>query len=181
MKKFLTFLLAGVMLFTITGGVFAEGLNNSAKDFSEKSFKLGKAQFKIRERKNIRFEAMKEFKDEMHKINELRVERLSLRMQIIEKHDAILDLYIEARENGNIEELKEAREVRKQIGEINNEIKDLLEQIKIERKAFREDVKNNDFDSAREHINKIIELKINVNDKISKKIGLLDEIIDILS
>ncbi|WP_427339350.1 hypothetical protein [Caloranaerobacter sp. DY30410] len=181
MKKLLTFLLVGVMLFTVAGGVFAEGPNGSAKDFSEKPFKLNERPLKIRERENLRFEAMKEFKDELHKINELRIERLSLRMQIIEKHDTILDLYIEARENGNIEALKEAREVRKQIREIDKEIKELLKQIRIERKAFREDVKNKDFDSAREHINKVIELKTNVNDKISKKIGLLDEIIDILS
>ncbi|KPU27152.1 hypothetical protein TR13x_06205 [Caloranaerobacter sp. TR13] len=181
MKKLLTFLLVGVMLLTIAGGAFAEGPNNFARDFSEKPFKLSEKPFEIRARENLRFEAMKEFKDELHKINQLRIERLSLRMQIIEKHDTLLDLYIEARENGNVEALKEAREVRKQVREINREIKDLFKQIRSERKAFREDVKNNDFDSAREHINKVIELKTLINEKISEKIVLLDEVIDILS
>lgn len=188
-KKLLSFLLVGLMLFAVVGGVMAEGADDFAKKsneektlkISERPDKPHKRPFKAKRKPKFKLEQMKEFKDEMHKMNELKIERLKLETQEVEKHDILLDLYLEARENGKFEALKEAKEVRKQIKEINKGIKDLHDQLRKEEKEFRKDLKKGDLDSAKEHLNKIIEIKASINGKVSKRIVVLDKIIDILS
>lgn len=188
-KKLLSFLLVGLMLFAVVGGVMAEGADDFAKKsneertlkINERPDKPHKRPFKAERKPKFKLEQMKEFKDEMHKMNELKIERLKLETQEVEKHDILLDLYLEARENGKFEALKEAKEVRKQIKEINKGIKDLHDQLRKEEKEFRKDLKKGDLDSAKEHLNKIIEIKASINGKVSERIVVLDKIIDILS
>ncbi len=169
MKKMLVVLLAGLMLLSFTGSAFAAdfGAMNNVQMQSEK--------------KGLRFEALKEFADEIHEINALRIERNVLRGEIIEKQDGIIDLYIEARESGDKEALQEAKEIRKEIKDKNNEIKDNHKSAVEERKAFREDVINEDFGSAEEHMNEIINIQTSINELITQKIDLLNQIIDVLS
>lgn len=189
-KKLLSFLLVGLMLFAVVGGVMAEGADDFAKKsneertalkISERPDKPHKRPFKAKRKSKLKLEQMKEFRDEKHKMNELKIERLKLETQEVEKHDILLDLYLEARENGKSEALKEAKEVKRQIMEINKEIKDLHVQLRKEEKEFRKDLKKGDLDSAKEHLNKIIEIKASINEKVSERIVVLDEIIDILS
>jgi len=106
---------------------------------------------------------------------------LNLKIQITEKHDEILDLFIEARESQDIEALKAAKEIREQVKTVNEEIRSLHDQIAAERKAFREEVKNGNIEAAGEHIDSIISLITLRNGKIQEKIELLDDIIDVLS
>ncbi|EOD00217.1 hypothetical protein [Caldisalinibacter kiritimatiensis] len=175
MKKLLTILMVGLLVFASVGTAFAE-----EPDLTSRT-QLSLEQMQQMREAGQRYKALKEFKDEIHQINELRIERLELKTQQIEKNDSIIDLYISAREEGNKEALLEAREARKQIKEINKEISELHKQLKEERKAFREDVKNDNFDEAREHINKVISIKEQINSKVEAKLGLLDQIIEILS
>lgn len=169
MKKILSMILVGLMVFGIIGSVLAEELEDDLLVNSEEA-NNGK-----------RFQLLKEFRDEIHQINALRIEILHLRSQVVEKHDAILDLYIEARENGDIEAIKATREVKQKINGINGEIKVIVEQIAAEKEAFREEVKNRNIEAAREHVNNIISLKTTAITKMEDKIELLDKIIDILS
>jgi hypothetical protein len=169
MKKVLSMILVGLMVFGIIGSVLAEEAEDDLLVNSEKP------------NGGRRFQLLKEFQDEIHQINALRIEILHLRSQVVEKHDAILDLYIEARENGDIEAIKATREVKQKINGINGEIKVIVEQIAAEKKAFREEVKNRNIEAAREHVNNIISLKTTAITKMEDKIELLDKIIDILS
>lgn len=172
MKKIFAMVLVGLMILTFAGSVFAAGLG---EDLSVMSME------QTTENKGIRFNALKEFKDEIHQINSLRIEKLDLRTQVIEKQDQLLDLYIEARENADREALKEARDIKQQIKAVNEEMKSLYQQVKEERTAFKEDVKNGDLDAAEEHIDSVISLLELVNGKIQEKIELLDDIMDVLS
>ena len=172
MKKLLTVLLVGLMLFGGAGAAFAQDLENGLGDqiLDEENNLPG-----------FRFDALKEFQDEIHKINELRIERLQLRIEVIEKHDTILDLYIEAREAGDVEALEAAKEVKQEIGVINEEIKNLYSEVSAEKQAFHAELKNKNIEAAKEHLDNITDLFDTINDLTDSKIDLLEQIIEILS
>ncbi|OEF99462.1 hypothetical protein BHF71_09120 [Vulcanibacillus modesticaldus] len=172
MKKIIAMLLVGLMLIGGTGAVFAQEL--AANDQQ----KLLDERYEMRE---LHFKAIKEFQEEFHKINQLKRERLGQRIEISEKHDTILDLYIVAKENGDREALFAAREIRKEIRAVNREIKALFEEVHSERKAFRVQVKNDDFKAAQIHLNNVISLLEKINDKLEIKKELLDSVIEVLS
>lgn len=172
MKKMVSILLVSLLVVCFTGSAFAMQLGVQPGEVYGEN---------LSDKGSKRFEILKEFKDEIHEINALRIQRHSLQIKVIERRDKILDLYIEARENGNKGALKEAGEVRKEIKVLNEEIRGLIEQIAEERKAFKEDAKEGSYDAARGHAESVISLLEQVNGKIEEKIELLDQIIDILS
>lgn len=186
MKKLLSLLIVGLMLFAGVTAAFAEepeDLNSKMDEFKrlrEEFIKKRDEIKQLREDRMPRYEVLKEFTEEIHQINALRIERNNLKNQIIEKNDTILDLYIEARENDNKEALEQAREKRQGIQGINQELRGLHEQLNEARRDFKEEIKNNNIESAREYINQIIEIKTAINEKMQEKIEMLDEIIDIL-
>ena len=167
MKKLFVLLLAGLVLMSFTGAVFAEESGDLPPDSK------GRGQ--------VKSEILKEFQDETHSINALKIDKLNLKIEVVQKQDVILDLDLSARDAGNTDALQEAKEVRKEVKELNKEIKDVQVQVAAERKAFREEVRNGEMDTAREHINEIISLKETINEKMTDKIDLLNEIMEILS
>ncbi|MEA4847775.1 MAG: hypothetical protein VB106_11140 [Clostridiaceae bacterium] len=160
MKKIITMVLVGLLILSSSIVAFAEEPNDN----------LGE---------NL-LEA-KEFTGEIHQINALRIEGTQLRIQMIEKNDQLIDLFIQTREAGEKEALKAAKEERMKIKEINNEIKSLHEQAAAARKAFREAVRNDDNETAGTEIERLINIHSSVNEKKEAKIEVLDNIIDILS
>lgn len=161
MKKIITLLLVGLMIFSSSIAVFAE----EPGDGSPK----------------LRIVKLKEFADEIHQINALRIERNQLQTQKIERQDQLLDLYIEAAEAGDTEALKAAKEERQKIKAIHEEIRILHEQAGEARNAFREAVKSKDIETAGAELEKLIDILSSINDKIKEKIEVLDAIIGILS
>lgn len=163
MKKLITLLLVGLMLFGTIGTVFAtEGTE-------------------LRSEKAPRVQVIQEFKDELHQINALKIDRLNLRIDITENQDSIIDLYLVAREAGNQEAIEAAKELKQQIREVNEAIKNKHQTVVAEREAFRAAIKNNSTETAQIHLNNIIELKNDINSLLEDKIALLDEIIEVLS
>ena len=169
MKKIITMLLVGLMVL----GSFSVTYAEEPQDTSMENF--------LEEGQDLKTDRLKEFAEEIHQINVLRIERNQLRIQVIEKQDQLFDLFIKARETGDKEVLEAAKEERKQIKGINDEIKVLHEQAAATRKAFREALKNNDKETANTDIEKLIDIHSSINDKKEDKIEVLDKIIDILS
>jgi len=169
MKKIITLLLVGLMVLSSSIVAFAE----SSLEEEQQALK----EEQMTEKLNLK----KEFTEEIHQVNNLRIEKSQLQIQIIEKRNQLVDLYIEAREIGNREALKAAKEERNQIKGIRDEIKALHEQATAAREAFREAVKNNDMETANAEIEKLIDIHSSINDKMEEKVEVLDTIIDILS
>ncbi|MBB6214095.1 uncharacterized coiled-coil DUF342 family protein [Anaerosolibacter carboniphilus] len=162
MKKMLMMFLVGIMVFASMGSAYAaETADNQAK--------------------TAKVEMLRALQDEIHQINELRMERLDVRKEIVEKHDTMLDLYIEAKENGNKESLVAAKEVRAQLKDLNDELQAVHNQIKTARQSLKEAKKNGDTDHAETLANEIISLGQEFDNKLSDKVNLLEEIINILS
>ncbi|KUO75266.1 MAG: hypothetical protein APF77_22380 [Clostridia bacterium BRH_c25] len=174
MKKIITMLLVGLLVLSSSMAVFAEEPGDTlTENFLEEEQHATASRFGMR--------GLKEFTEEIHQINTLRIERNQLRAQVIEKQDQLIDLYINARGTGNKEALEAAKEERQQIKVINDEMKVLYEQAAVTRKAFREAVKSNDMEKANTEIEKLIGIHSHINGKKEEKIELLDNIIDILS
>ncbi len=186
MKKIITMLLAGLMVFGSLGAAFAEESNDTTMESileeaqDAKTSRLEMQAFR-EEQKTERFNLIKEFAEKIHQINALRIERNQLQIQVIEKQDLLVDLYIKARESGDNETLKAAMEERQKIKEIRDQIKTFHEQAAEARKAFREAIKNNDKETANEEIDNLIDNHIMINDKIEEKVEILENIIKILS
>ncbi len=170
MKKIITVLLVGLMILGSSSLTFAEAPNGTLTDSSVVKEKMA-------EKLNLK----KEFTEKFHEINVLRVEKNELQIQVVEKQDKLVDLYIAVKEAGNKEALKAAKEERQQIKEINNEIKALHEDAVVTRKAFKEALKNNDKEIADAEIEKLINIHSSINVKIKEKNQVLSTIIDILS
>ncbi|HYE83425.1 MAG TPA: hypothetical protein VEG39_14810 [Clostridia bacterium] len=164
MKKIITMVLVGLMVFSSSMAVFAEELAVQ----NEKVKKMGAA-------------GLKEFTEEVHQINALRVEAHQLKIQLIEKQDKLFDLFAEAKEAENKEVFKAAKEERKQIKAVNDEMKALHEQAVTARKAFKEALKNNDKETAGAELEKFINSHETINDRQEDKVEILDKVIDILS
>ena len=171
MKKIITLLMVGLLLFGGSGAVFAQ----EAEMFEEMPLVQEEGD------SGIKYEALKEFQDEFHQLNQLHIEHLQLKEEIVAKHDSIIDLYIEARENGDKEALNATREVRKELNAVNQEIRGLADQLKAESQSFREDAKNEDFEAAEEHMMNRISIAESIIDLQQEKIDLLESIIEILS
>lgn len=176
MKKLLVLLIVGVLSISSIGHSFAnEVLPQEVAGKEEILSPL------IEKEKGYRLEVLKEFQDEIHQVNELRMTGLQLRISVIGAKDEILDLYIEASENEEIEKLQSAQEIREKIKLVNEEIQSLRQEIKTARENFRGAIKNKDLDTAKVYIDQAIALKASINAKVEGKILLLQEIITILS
>ncbi|HWR61889.1 MAG TPA: hypothetical protein VN580_09780 [Clostridia bacterium] len=174
MKKFITMLLVGLML---AGGTIAVYAEEPGDTLAESLLEEGQGTRAAR----LGEPKLKEFIEEIHSINDLRIERNQLRAQVIEKHDQLIDLLIAAREEGNKEELKAVKTEREKLKAINAEIKTLHEQASAARKAFREALKDGASETAGAELEKLINAHNSINDKTESKIPILDNIINILS
>lgn len=174
MKKFMIMLLVGLML---VGGAIATYAEEPQDTLMENL--LGEGQ-DIRGTR-LGEPKLKEFIEEIHSINDLRIERNQLRAQVIEKHDQLIDLLIAAKEEGDKEELKSVKTEREKLKAINAEIKTLHEQAEAARKAFKEALKGGDSETAGAELEKLINAHSAINDKTESKIQILDNIINILS
>jgi hypothetical protein len=171
MKKIVAIVIACMMLFAGMGSAFAEEGQNPPviRDEAVEAAFDGK------------FAVLKEFRDELHTLNGKRVEHLGLKAQIVHKQDQILDLTIQAWENGDKEALKEAAKVKKVIHAVNQELRNLHQKMETEMKGFRQAVKEANLVQAQVHIDTAIGVFTAINAKLGQKAGLYDQIIDILN
>lgn len=174
MKKLITMLLVGLMLLgsTIAANAEAPGDTTTGNLPNEgQAARIGR----LAEPK------LKEFIDEIHAVNDLRIVRNQLRAQVIEKNDQLIDLVLAAKEAGNKEELKAVKAEREKLESINAEIKTLHEQAEAARKAYREALKAGDSGTAGDELAKLTNAVSAINDKTESKLQILNNIIDILS
>lgn len=174
MKKLITMLLVGLMLL---GGTIA----TNAEEPGDATTRNLPNEGQTTRIGRLAEPKIKEFIDEIHAINDLRIVRNQLRAQVIEKNDQIIDLVLAAKEAGSKEELKAVKAEREKLKSINTEIKALHDQAEAARKAYREALKSGDSETAGNELAKLTNAVSSINDKTESKLQILDNIIDILS
>jgi|GEM_PF-1466457 len=181
MKRIIAMILM-VCVFAVGGGsAYAYPVEETTPLEENINISEGEVDFNDLREAQHRFNIIKELRDEIQQLNQIKIQRLELRIEVAERQGSILDLYINARDNQMKEELQQAREVRQKIKTLNNQLNEHREEVRVEAESFRQAVKNNEVEEARLRIHNIINIKTLINNKISNKILLMDEIIDILT
>lgn len=163
-------LIVGIGALLLLGGVYriqsVSAAENQPAKVEAKADHVGK-----------RLHVLSQFKDQIHQVNQLREERLDLKKQAVEKKDQLLDLVIAAKQGGNKEDMKQAKEVKKQLKALNGDMKTLLQEGKEERKALKEALKSGE---GSEQFSKLITTQQNINGKMKEKLAELDKMIEVL-
>ncbi|MEH7331205.1 hypothetical protein V7161_00955 [Neobacillus drentensis] len=163
-------LIVGVGALMLLGGVYkiqsVSAAENTPSKVEAKAGHAGK-----------RLEVLSQFKDQIHQVNQLREDRLDLKKQMIEKRDQLLDLVVAAKQSGNKEDIKQAKEVKQQLKTLNSDMKTLIQEGRDERKTLKEDLKKGE---GSEQFTKVIATQQKINEKMKEKLAELDKMIEIL-
>lgn len=163
-------LIIGVGALMLLGGVYriqsASAAENPPAKVEAKADHVGK-----------KLEILSQFKDQIHQVNQLREERLDLKKQAVEKRDQLLDLVIAAKQSGNKEDMKQAKEVKQQLKSINTDMKALSQEGRNERKALKDALKKGE---GSEEFTKLIATQKDINGKMKEKLAELDKMIEVL-
>lgn len=170
MKKFITMLLVGLLVFGSFSAVFAE---EPSTPLEKKIVKENQGPKKL--------DLLKEFNAEIHDINALKIARNQLQAQVIQKHDILVDLILQARESKNKEALTAAKETKQQLSALNDELKALNQQEKVANQNFKAALKSKDKEKAHTELQNLININTSINKKIMEKIQVLSNIVGILS
>ncbi len=177
-------IMAAIMALVFAGGFYGVNASFAAEEGTNLSTAIEEVAVLLdgTEKVNNRLDFMEEFQGELHSRNDLKIERLKLHQQIVEKNDQLIDLTLKARKKGdNKEKISDLKEVKKQIQVVNNDLNDLHKLIKVEIAEFRKLVKNKKLDLAHRQAKQLLSLGEKVNKKLQNKVDLLDEMIVILS
>lgn len=127
-----------------------------------------------------RLQVLSQYTSQIHQVNKLREDRLDLRKQLIEKKDQLLDLLVAAKNSGNKDEFKQAKDVKKQLKSLNGEMQSLLKDGNDERRALKDALKNNNGQGSAQ-FNKLLTTSQQINDKLKSKLDDLNKMIDIFN
>ncbi|MCH6269625.1 hypothetical protein [Neobacillus citreus] len=163
-------LIAGVVALALLGGAY--GIQNVSAASNSKTIESKAAGGHL----GTRLGLASQYKDQIHQINQLRKERLSLRSQIIDKKDKLLDLVLEAKNSGNKGKFQQAKEAKQQLKSMNKELKTLMKDGHSDRKSLKDAVKNGDGSEA---FKEEIATQQQVNEKLKQIEVELDKLITI--
>jgi hypothetical protein len=172
MKKKIALLFVSIMMFAGVGSAFAASTTADSTQSETVVQDIGSTPAKVK-----KMDLLKEFQDELHQINALRVERLTLKTKIIQKQDHIIDLTLAAKERGDKEAVQAAAGIKKQIHSVNQELDSLWNGMRDEVKAFRQALKDRSKEQAQSHMNQAISLFGQMNVKLGQKAVLLDQVV----
>lgn len=189
MRKCMAVLLAGLLMFVLTGNAMAveddvlltETKNMRAQIQAEKNLEREQRQAEREAERIAKLDKLKEFNDELDQISAYKRERLSLRIEINQAHQEIRHLIITVLENQDKEVLQEAREVRQELEGLSEEIRALHEEFQVNRQGFRESLINDDIPQAQAYVDNMIQISGDINSLIMEKLDILQRIIVILS
>lgn len=114
--------------------------------------------------------------DKLHEIFALETTTLELRLDEMELRDSILSKLVSAYDNDYDHCIEYARELQRDAATVTREIRDLNAQILTEWQGFHEDAVAEDSAGADTHLNNIISLKTQINDKLEDKLDILEDI-----
>ncbi|MBD7965808.1 hypothetical protein [Fictibacillus norfolkensis] len=162
MKKFIPLALAFSVL---TSGAITVSAANQEK-IQVESHKRGQ-----------HFKRMKNFQEQVHKANALKIERLEIQKEIVKKKDQLFDMHVKAGE----QKVKEKRSANKaswqEMKQIHQDLRTLQSQAHETKKAMHEALRANNEKLALEKMNQWLSLNEKINNKLSEKSAKLDEVL----
>ncbi|ANX14267.1 hypothetical protein ABE41_019815 [Fictibacillus arsenicus] len=162
MKKILPAALAFALLSSGSVTVFAQQADNVQA---------------VKEKREHHFRHMKNFEAEVHKANELKIERLEIKKEIVEKKDKLFSLHVKAAEGGNKEKRSGNEAIWQDMKQIHKDLKALNQEAHNTKKSMHEAMRADDEKLAKEKMTQWLSINEKINNKLSEKSQKLDEII----
>lgn len=129
------------------------------------------------EKREHHFRQMKNFEDEVHKANALKMERLEIQKEIVQQKDKLFDLHVKAAESGSKEERSGKKAIRKDMKKIHQDLKALRKEAHETKKSMHEAMRADDEKLAKEKMTRWLSINEKINSKLLEKSQKLDEII----
>lgn len=160
MKKFIPLALAFSVL---TSGVVTVSAANQEK-----------VQVEARD-KGHHFRHMKKFEEQVHKANALKIERLEIQKEILQKKDKLFTQHIKAEEKGTQEKRTGNKANWQDMKKIHQELRALQREAHETKKAMHEAMKADNEKLALEKMNQWLSINEKINSKLGEKSAKLDE------
>ncbi|MFD1359425.1 hypothetical protein ACFQ4X_15990 [Fictibacillus halophilus] len=163
MKKILPAALAFALLSSGSVTVFAQQADNVQV---------------VKEKREHHFRHMKNFEAEVHKANDLKIERLEIKKEIVQKKDKLFSLHVKAAEGGNKEKRSGNKAIWQDMKKIHEDLKALKQEAHNTKKSMHEAMRADDEKLAKEKMIQWLSINEKINNKLSEKSQKLDEIIE---
>ncbi|MBN3553725.1 hypothetical protein JYA63_05585 [Fictibacillus nanhaiensis] len=123
------------------------------------------------------FKQMKNFEEQVHKANALKIERLEIQKEIVKKKDQLFDLHVKAGEK-NVKEKRSSHKAGwQEMNQIHQELRTLQSQAHETKKAMHDAFRANNEKLALEKMNQWLSLNEKINNKLNEKSAKLDEVL----
>jgi TolA-binding protein len=129
------------------------------------------------EKREHHLRLMRNFEDEIHKANALKIERLELQKQILQQKDKLFDLHVKTAEKGSKEKRSEKKTNWQDMKKIHQDLKALKKQAHDTKKAMHEAMKADNEKLAKEKMAQWLNINERINSKLAEKSAKLDEIL----
>jgi hypothetical protein len=131
----------------------------------------------VKEKREHHFRHMKNFEAEVHKANELKIERLEIKKEIVQKKDKLFSLHVKAAEGDNKEKRSGNKAIWQEMKQIHKDLKALNQEAHNTKKSMHEAMRADDEKLAKEKMTQWLSINEKINNKLSEKSQKLDEII----
>ncbi|WNB92203.1 hypothetical protein [Bacillus sp. NEB1478] len=129
------------------------------------------------EKKEMKFKTIENFQENIHKANQLKIEQLELKKQIVQKKDKLFDLHMKENKSGALNKKNGKAAFRQDMKQIHEDLRALRKESHETRKAMREAMKAKDTKLVSEKIEQSLVINEKINNKLKEKVAKLDEII----
>ena len=129
------------------------------------------------EKKEMKFKNIENFQENVHKANQLKIEQLELKKQIVQKRDKLFDLHMKANKSEASNKNNGRSAFRQDMKQIHQDLRALRKESHETRKAMREAMKAKDMKLVSEKIQQSLAINEKINNKLKEKVAKLDEII----
>lgn len=129
------------------------------------------------EHKGNHFRHMKNFEEQVHKANALKIERLEIKKEIVQKKDKLFDLHVKAAENGTKENRSGKKAIWQDMKKIHQDLRALKNEEHDTKKSMHEAMRAEDEKTAKEKMTQWLAINEKINSKLAEKSAKLDEIL----
>ncbi|MDR7073956.1 hypothetical protein [Fictibacillus barbaricus] len=129
------------------------------------------------EKKEMKFKNIENFQENVHKANQLKIEQLELKKQIVQKRDQLFDLHMKVNKNEASNKNNERSAFRQDMKQIHQDLRALRKESHETKKAMREAMKAKNMKLVSEKIQQSLAINEKINNKLKEKVAKLDEII----
>jgi hypothetical protein len=129
------------------------------------------------EKREHHFRHMRNFEEQVHKANALKIERLEIRKEIVQKKDKLFDLHVKAAEDSKKDKRSGKKAIWKDMKKIHQDLKVLKREAHETKKSMHEAMRADDEKLAKERMTEWLSINEKINNKLSEKSQKLDEII----